>query len=100
MISIADAEFIAGQMAGGADHPEFQLTQTRFRIRLVENWGIPSGAKVLEVGCGQGDMTAVLAHTVGREGHVTATDIAEPQYGAPITLGQASEHLKTTALGQ
>jgi hypothetical protein len=33
-------------------------------------------------------------------GHVTAVDRAAPEYGAPTSLGQATEHLKATPLGQ
>jgi hypothetical protein len=45
-------------------------------------------------------MTAVLAQAVGSGGHVTAVDIAPPDYGGPVSLGQAAEHLKATPLGQ
>lgn len=31
------------------------------RQRLVKLWSIPRGASVLEIGCGQGDFTIVLA---------------------------------------
>jgi len=39
------------------------------------------GSKVLELGCGQGDCTTVLATTVGGEGSVVAVDPAELDYG-------------------
>ncbi len=55
--------------------------------------------RVLEVGCGQGDTTAVLAEAVGAQGFVRGIDIADAQYGMPITLGQAAEHLKAGPLG-
>lgn len=93
------AEAIARQMALGTEYSGEQVAQTLCRLQLVEGWQIPQGAKVLEVGCGQGDMTAVLAHAVGSSGHVTAVDSAPPQYGAPVSLGQSAEHLKGTPLG-
>ncbi|PZG03040.1 methyltransferase type 11 [Micromonospora craterilacus] len=90
---------IAAAMAAADVSPDIQLTQTRYRAALVSGWGIPAGASVLEVGCGQGDMTAVLAEAVGPQGRVVAVDIADPSYGTPITLGQSAEHLKATPLG-
>jgi SAM-dependent methyltransferase len=94
------AEQIAGLMAVSAQSSAIQITQTEYRLQLVERWQIPQGARVLEVGCGQGDMTAVLAHAVGERGHVTAVDIADPDYGAPVTVGASAQHLLATPLGQ
>lgn len=92
-------ETIVSAMAAGAGHPVVQRTQTRFRMDLVEGWGIPAGASVLEIGCGQGDMTAVLADAVGEGGRVVAVDIADPSYGSPVTLGESAVFLKETPLG-
>ncbi|MBC8064874.1 MAG: methyltransferase domain-containing protein [Chlorobia bacterium] len=78
---------------------EVQVAQTEYRARLVESWQIPPGARVFEIGCGQGDMTVLLAEVVGRDGHVTAADIASPTYGSPLTLGQATDLLKASHLG-
>src|SRR5580698_6703807 len=77
-----------------------QLIQTRFRLDLVDGWGLTPGAQVLEVGCGQGDMTAALADAVGPDGHVLGVDIASPGYGAPVTLGQSAARLAATPLGE
>ncbi|MFJ4093915.1 class I SAM-dependent methyltransferase [Kitasatospora sp. NPDC089913] len=86
-------------MATSDVSPGIQPAQTRYRAALVSGWDIPAGASVLEVGCGQGDTTAVLAEAVGPRGRVVAVDIADPSYGAPVTLGQSAEHLKATPLG-
>lgn len=94
------AESIAALMATGAADLAGQVVQTRFRMALAETWGIEPGASVLEIGCGQGDMTAVLADAVGPDGHVLGIDIADPSYGAPVTLGQSAEHLLATDLGR
>jgi ubiquinone/menaquinone biosynthesis C-methylase UbiE len=99
LITIEDAEGIARQMAVSPQYLDVQVRQTHFRMQLVEGWQIPQGAKVLEIGCGQGDMTAVLADAVGSRGHVAAVDIASPDYGGPVSLGESAEHLKRTALG-
>lgn len=79
--------------------PAVQLRQTEFRSRLVEAWAIPEGARVLEIGCGQGDTTAVLAEAVGPEGRVVAVDPADPSYGAPVTIGDSTRHLADGPLG-
>jgi SAM-dependent methyltransferase len=100
MNPIDDVEGVAGQTAWSAEFLDVQRVQTRFRMQVVADWQIPQGAKVLEIGCGQGDMTAALAHAVGPNGHVTAVDIASPEYGAPVTLGQSAAHLKNTPLGE
>lgn len=96
---MAKATSIAAAMAAADVGADIQLAQTRHRAALVSSWGIPNGASVLEVGCGQGDMTAVLAEAVGPQGRVVAVDIADASYGAPVTLGQSAERLKATPLG-
>lgn len=78
---------------------QIQLIQSDYRRRLAEEWQIPSGARVLEIGCGQGDMTAVLAEAVGPAGHVIAVDLADPSYGAPMTLAQATDIIKASEVG-
>ena len=87
-------------MAAGDVSPEVQTIQTRFRQRLAEGWGLKEGWRVLEIGCGQGDTTAVLADAVGSTGHVTAVDLAPPTYGAPVTLGESAARLKGSPLGE
>ncbi|WP_422122520.1 SAM-dependent methyltransferase [Planococcus sp. X10-3] len=76
-----------------------QRTQLRHRISLVKSFQLKEGMRVLEVGCGQGDTTVALADAVGETGHVLAVDIADPSYGAPITLGEATETIAASALG-
>ena len=61
-------------------------SQTLHRLELLQHWNIPTGSKVLELGCGQGDCTTVLAHAVGEQGKVVAIDPAELDYGASFSL--------------
>ena len=87
-------------MATSARFPAGQVVQTGFRMRLADSWGITPGASVLEIGCGQGDMTAVLADAVGPDGHVLGIDIADRDYGTPVSLGQSFDHLLAGPLGK
>jgi SAM-dependent methyltransferase len=93
------AEEIIGMMATSAVNRAGQLVQTRYRLQLAEQWGIAPGMRILEIACGQGDMTAVLAHMVGPDGHITAVDIADPSYGAPISLGESAAQLQSSPIG-
>ncbi|MBM6615572.1 class I SAM-dependent methyltransferase [Desemzia sp. RIT804] len=78
---------------------EIQMVQTQHRIHLAKYWEIQTGERILEIGCGQGDTTAVLAYFVGDKGTVHAIDIASPDYGAPETLEQAMSKLKQSSVG-
>ena len=65
---------------------KIQLQSTEHRIAIISDWIplIPEGAKVLELGCGQGDTTAVLAALVGEAGKVTGVDPASLDYGTSL----------------
>ncbi|KIN05824.1 hypothetical protein OIDMADRAFT_38276 [Oidiodendron maius Zn] len=69
------------------------------RLDLVSFWGITPGSRVLEIGCGQGDCTIVLADAVGESGHVDAVDPGAPDYGAPYTLSQSQSYITSGPLG-
>lgn len=90
---------IASYAAGDEKHRYIEIGQTEHRLHLINFWQIPPGARVLEIGCGQGTTTSVLASIVGPNGHVDAVDPASPDYGAPFTLGQAQAHLSATEIG-
>jgi SAM-dependent methyltransferase len=77
-----------------------RLTQDRYRRRLVKSWGIEPGETLLEIGCGQGEMTRALARAVGPSGRVVAVDVADRGYGTPMTLGEATDELKVSSLGR
>ncbi|NEA40029.1 class I SAM-dependent methyltransferase [Streptomyces sp. SID11385] len=92
-------EALAALMAGHAYSPAAQLRQTAHRQALAAHWQPRPGARLLEIGCGQGDTTAVLADLVGPTGHVLATDPGPPAHGAPVTLGDSLRHLASGPLG-
>ncbi|MYU35354.1 methyltransferase domain-containing protein [Streptomyces sp. SID8358] len=95
----AKAPSLASGMAAADHSPDSQLSQTRHRAALVASWHIAPGSTVLELGCGQGDMTAVLAEAAGPDGRVVAVDVADPSYGAPVTLGESAARLAAGPLG-
>lgn len=88
---------IASLMPAYEMSPEIQHKQTAARMEIAKAWGIASGAQVIEIGCGQGDMTAVLA-ALGAS--VLAVDPADASYGAPITLGDSTQRLAATQIGE
>ncbi|KAI8190592.1 Methyltransferase ustM [Colletotrichum sp. SAR 10_66] len=94
-----DAASIARVSLHDAKHFNIQHSQTVHRLAILEHWNIPAGSRVLELGCGQGDCTTVIASAVGEEGAVVAVDPAELDYGAPYTLGQAQGHISQGPLG-
>ncbi|KAF9480310.1 S-adenosyl-L-methionine-dependent methyltransferase [Pholiota conissans] len=77
-----------------------QAAQIAHRQNIINVWGgISPGTKVLELGCGQGDCTIVLADAVGSSGSVDAVDPTPPGYGSPFTVEEAHRHISTTILG-
>jgi predicted methyltransferase len=81
MSTLLDAEFLARISLHDPTRFDIQLSQTIHRLVLLQHWNIPTGSKILELGCGQGDCTAVLAHAAGERGSVVAVDPAELDYG-------------------
>ncbi|KAK0486810.1 S-adenosyl-L-methionine-dependent methyltransferase [Armillaria luteobubalina] len=94
-----DARKIAKICHMGTEHFQTQLQSTEHRFAILSKWDITKGSKVLELGCGQGDCTAVLAELVGPNGHVIAVDPGPVDYGSPYTLGQAQNNISSSVLG-
>ncbi|MCF6166084.1 hypothetical protein LROSL1_0437 [Furfurilactobacillus rossiae] len=95
-----DLTTIVNAMALAPNGRTVQEHQTAYRIALAVDWQIKPGMKLLELGCGQGDMTAVLGAAVGETGQVVAYDPAPLDYGAPITIGEAQKHLANSSFGK
>ncbi|KAF2994787.1 hypothetical protein E8E13_000583 [Curvularia kusanoi] len=94
-----DADSIARLSLHDSRRFGIQHAQTLHRLVLLERWSMPAGSKVLELGCGQGDCTTVIASVVGEKGSVVAVDPADLSYGSPYTLGQAQSHISGGPLG-
>lgn len=69
------------------------------RLNVSQAWSIPRGARLLDIGCGQGESTLVLATAVGPGGSVVGVDNAPADYGGPYTVGQAQQHILSSPLG-
>ncbi|KAH0794077.1 class I SAM-dependent methyltransferase [Histomonas meleagridis] len=82
----------------GLEGDRNQRIQSAHRLKLIDFWNIPKGARILEIGCGQGDTLAALAFCGGPECFVHGVDIASPDYGAPITLEDAKYRLYNSQL--
>ena len=72
--------------------------QLDHRLTLVDLWSAKSGDHILEIGCGQGETTVVLAAAAGVPGRVLAVDNGLAGYGQPVTLGESHAFIKSTAL--
>ncbi|KAH0559420.1 hypothetical protein GP486_004067 [Trichoglossum hirsutum] len=79
--------------------PSTQQPQNNHRTNLLNIWSISSNSKIIEIGCGQGDCTDVLARTIGPAGHIDAIDPAPLNYGSPETLGEAQARLSQSHIG-
>ncbi|GIZ49073.1 hypothetical protein CKM354_001211300 [Cercospora kikuchii] len=111
-------------ISGGTD--AIQISQLVHRLNILAKWfdndlskakAALQGRCVLELGCGQGDMTVALAHLVQNQiddhnhesenhgnfttkaGKILALDPGDLDYGAPYTLRQAQEHISQSASG-
>ena len=112
---MADRAVLAAELAQYAIHDptsrepssRTQISQMQHRINILTAWfgDLVAGqdalkdSKVVEIGCGQGDSTILLAWAVGRGGKVFAIDPAPLDYGAPYTLGEAQDYLTKSLLG-
>jgi predicted methyltransferase len=86
MSTYLDAAYIARLSLHDPAHFSIQHSQTLHRLLLLQHWNIPTNSKVLELGCGQGDCTTVLAYAVGEQGRVVAVDPAVLDYGASFSF--------------
>ena len=79
-----DAAAIAHLSLHDPNHFNIQHAQTLHRLALLQHWNMPAGSRVLELGCGQGDCTTVLASALGEQGKVVAVDPAALDYGMDV----------------
>ena len=81
-----DTESIARLSLHDLTNFGIQHSQTLHRLAILQHWRISTGSKVLELGCGQGDCTTVLASAVGEQCKVVAVDPAELDYGTFFSI--------------
>ncbi|KAI6823676.1 hypothetical protein KC340_g11675 [Hortaea werneckii] len=79
---------------------DITLPQFTHRLALARAWQIPLDSRVLDIGCGQGESSLVLAEVVGPGGNVTGIDTGPHDYGSPFTIGEAQSYIKKSMYGQ
>lgn len=85
-LALSEAPKIASYSIQDENHPQIELAPACHRINIINFFDIEPGSRVLEIGCGQGNCTTVLAAAVGKGGHIDAVDPASLDYGRPFTL--------------
>ncbi|EHK22051.1 uncharacterized protein TRIVIDRAFT_151270 [Trichoderma virens Gv29-8] len=93
------ARTIAAYSVHSLECLESEITKVEHRLDLINYWKIEPGSRVLEIGCGAGTCTSVLAVAVGPDGHVDGVDPGSPDYGAPITLAQGQTYISNSVVG-
>jgi SAM-dependent methyltransferase len=78
----------------------YDIIQHQHRNEIINKFNIKKNTKVLEIGCGQGNSTYILASKVGENGLVVGIDTADENYGSPMTLEQSLELLLKSKLGK
>ncbi|KAI7217130.1 hypothetical protein KC333_g4407 [Hortaea werneckii] len=76
------------------------LPQFTHRLALARAWQILPDSLVLDIGCGQGESSLVLAEVLGSDGHVTGIDNAPHDYGSPFSIGEAQSYIKKSIYGR
>ena len=84
----------------GGDQTGIIERQVGQRLELARFWGIQPGWKILEVGCGEGITTVGLAAAVGFEGRVTAVDLDGSEEWEDPTLGELTQFVTNSWLGE
>ncbi|KAI6914410.1 hypothetical protein KC318_g194 [Hortaea werneckii] len=69
-------------------------------MALAKTWQMLPGSRILDIGCGQGESSLVLAELLGPGGHVTGIDTAPHDYGSPFTVGDAQSYIKKSIYGE
>ena len=76
-----------------------EALQLKHRTVLVDLWTPRLGDHIVEIGCGQGETTVVLAAAVGPSGRVLAVDSSAAEYGRPVTLGESHAYMRSSIIG-
>ena len=78
---------------------EEKILQLNHRMSLIESWAPRLEDHIVEIGCGQGETTVVLAAAVGPSGRVLAVDNSAEGYGRPVTLGESHAYIRSSIIG-
>ncbi|RMY71092.1 hypothetical protein D0863_05380 [Hortaea werneckii] len=91
---------VSGYLHSPKARSDIILPQFTHRLSLARAWQIPPDSRVLDIGCGQGESSLVLAEVVGPDGHITGVDTGPHDYGSPFTIGEAQSYIKNSMYGQ
>ncbi|KAI7265003.1 hypothetical protein KC345_g8613 [Hortaea werneckii] len=69
-------------------------------MALAQTWQMLPDSRILDIGCGQGESSLVLAELLGPGGHITGIDTASHDYGSPFTVGEAQSYIKKSIYGK
>ena len=101
---MTEAKYVFGQNDAAAERERLSHLEAFFdtyTARRLDQIGIASGWRCLEVGAGQGSVATMLAHRVGLSGAVVATDI-DPRFltGLPGNVEVRRHDIEMSDLGQ
>jgi ubiquinone/menaquinone biosynthesis C-methylase UbiE len=83
MPEAAPSRYVMGHSDRERRRLAFQgLILNPFTEQLMRRAGITGGMRVLDIGCGIGDLSMIASRLVGRHGQVTALDMNEESLGA------------------
>lgn len=100
MIDTRSTEDRLKELLRGVRHGDGDVaSQVEHRLALARAWSVRDGDRILEIGCGQGETTVILATLVGSSGHVVAVDTSPDAYGKP-PLRDAHAFIKAQPFGQ
>ncbi len=86
----------------GRTQEEYERLRAQARVweaatgRLLDQVGLPAGARCLDAGCGPGETMRLLAQRVGPTGHVTGIDVDAPLGGQALEMLVAAGHHQCT----
>lgn len=75
------------------------IPRIKVRLAIADAWAIKPGTRILDIGCGQGESSVMLAQVLGPGSFIFGIDTARPDYGTPYTVTQSHEHIAKSELG-
>src|SRR6185295_18276921 len=94
-------KYALGRSSGETERLIWSAKQLRLSItRFLEDAGIETGMKVLDVGCGAGDVSFLAAELVGPRGRVVGIDLNDAILETARTRAREAGHGNVTFLNK